>query len=120
MSQSALNLICETLHVPPAVAYGVASFYALFALEERPQRVVHRPGVPGQRRRDGVRRPHRARRRGGEGARRGHVAAQPVPRRLRTGPRGADVPGGRPGHHRAGRPGDRRVRGAGRPAATRG
>jgi NADH-quinone oxidoreductase subunit F len=41
ISQGALNLICETLHVPPADAYGVASFYALFALEERPERVVH-------------------------------------------------------------------------------
>jgi NADH-quinone oxidoreductase subunit F len=41
ISQGALNLICETLHVPPADAYGVASFYSLFALEERPERVVH-------------------------------------------------------------------------------
>ncbi|WP_033260735.1 NAD(P)H-dependent oxidoreductase subunit E [Amycolatopsis vancoresmycina] len=41
ISQGALNLICETLHVPPADGYGVASFYSLFALEERPERVVH-------------------------------------------------------------------------------
>ncbi|WP_372664973.1 NAD(P)H-dependent oxidoreductase subunit E [Amycolatopsis kentuckyensis] len=41
ISQGALNLICEALHVPPAEAYGVASFYSLFALEERPERVVH-------------------------------------------------------------------------------
>ncbi|MFI5590914.1 NAD(P)H-dependent oxidoreductase subunit E [Amycolatopsis sp. NPDC051758] len=41
ISQGALNLVCETLHVPPADAYGVASFYSLFALEERPERVVH-------------------------------------------------------------------------------
>ncbi len=41
ISQGALNLICEALHVPPAEAYGVASFYSLFALEERPDRVVH-------------------------------------------------------------------------------
>ncbi|WP_410670304.1 NAD(P)H-dependent oxidoreductase subunit E [Amycolatopsis sp. cmx-4-68] len=41
ISQGALNLICETLHVPPADAYGVASFYSLFALAERPERVVH-------------------------------------------------------------------------------
>ncbi|MEU7784405.1 NAD(P)H-dependent oxidoreductase subunit E [Amycolatopsis sp. NPDC049159] len=41
LSRGALNLICETLHVPPADAYGVASFYSLFALEERPERVVH-------------------------------------------------------------------------------
>lgn len=41
ISPGALNLICETLHVPPAEAYGVASFYSLFALAERPARVVH-------------------------------------------------------------------------------
>jgi NADH-quinone oxidoreductase subunit F len=41
ISQGALNLICETLHVPPADAYGVASFYSLFALDERPARVLH-------------------------------------------------------------------------------
>ncbi|HWD05203.1 MAG TPA: NAD(P)H-dependent oxidoreductase subunit E [Amycolatopsis sp.] len=41
ISQGALNYICEKLHVPPADAYGVASFYALFSLTERPARVVH-------------------------------------------------------------------------------
>ena len=37
----ALNYVCERLSVPPAEAHGVASFYALLALEERPQRVAH-------------------------------------------------------------------------------
>ena len=37
----ALGYICQRLNVPPAEAYGVASFYALFALEPRPPVVVH-------------------------------------------------------------------------------
>ncbi|MCS7484019.1 NAD(P)H-dependent oxidoreductase subunit E [Umezawaea endophytica] len=41
ISQGALNHICRTLEVPPADAYGVASFYSLFSLVERPKRVVH-------------------------------------------------------------------------------
>ncbi|MDA3645584.1 NAD(P)H-dependent oxidoreductase subunit E [Saccharopolyspora indica] len=41
ISRGALNHICERLSVPPAEAYGVASFYALFALRPRPPRVVH-------------------------------------------------------------------------------
>lgn len=41
ISQGALNHICERLSIPPAEAYGVASFYALFALRPRPPRVVH-------------------------------------------------------------------------------
>ncbi|MGI5507274.1 NAD(P)H-dependent oxidoreductase subunit E [Lentzea sp. CA-135723] len=41
ISQGALNHICRVLHVPPAEAYGVASFYSLFSLTERPARVTH-------------------------------------------------------------------------------
>jgi NADH-quinone oxidoreductase subunit F len=41
ISPGALNYICQRLGVPPADAYGVASFYALFALEERPPVVAH-------------------------------------------------------------------------------
>ena len=41
VSPGALNYICERLSVPPAEAHGVASFYALLALEERPTRVAH-------------------------------------------------------------------------------
>jgi NADH-quinone oxidoreductase subunit F len=41
ISPGALNYVCERLTVPPADAYGVASFYALFSLEWRPPRVLH-------------------------------------------------------------------------------
>jgi NADH-quinone oxidoreductase subunit F len=41
ISEGALNYICECLSVPPAEAYGVASFYALFSLQPRPPLVVH-------------------------------------------------------------------------------
>ncbi|ANZ40041.1 NADH dehydrogenase [Lentzea guizhouensis] len=41
ISQGALNHICRVLHIPPAEAYGVASFYSLFSLSERPAKVVH-------------------------------------------------------------------------------
>jgi len=41
VSPGALGYICRRLHVPPAEGYGVASFYALFALEERPPVVLH-------------------------------------------------------------------------------
>jgi NADH-quinone oxidoreductase subunit F len=36
-----LNYACERLHVPPAEAFGVASFYKLLSTEPRPKRVVH-------------------------------------------------------------------------------
>ncbi len=41
ISPGALNYVCERLIVPPADAYGVATFYALLATEERPPIVVH-------------------------------------------------------------------------------
>ena len=41
ISKGALNYVCKRLGVPPAEAYGVAGFYALLALEERPARVAH-------------------------------------------------------------------------------
>ena len=41
ISPGGLNEVCRRLTVPPADAYGVASFYALFATEPRPARVVH-------------------------------------------------------------------------------
>ena len=41
ISEGALNYICECLSVPPAEAFGVASFYALFSLQPRPPLVVH-------------------------------------------------------------------------------
>jgi NADH-quinone oxidoreductase subunit F len=41
VSPGALNYLCERLTVPPAEAYGVASFYALFSTEPQPPTVVH-------------------------------------------------------------------------------
>ncbi len=36
-----LNHVCERLDVPPAEAFGVASFYKMLSTEPRPRRVVH-------------------------------------------------------------------------------
>jgi NADH-quinone oxidoreductase subunit F len=41
ISQPALNYACRRLSVPPAEAYGVATFYALFATKPRPPVVAH-------------------------------------------------------------------------------
>jgi NADH-quinone oxidoreductase subunit F len=41
ISQPALNYICKRLTVPPAEAWGVATFYALFATTPRPPIVAH-------------------------------------------------------------------------------
>ena len=41
ISPGALGEIARRLHVPPAEAFGVASFYALFALRDRPATVAH-------------------------------------------------------------------------------
>jgi NADH-quinone oxidoreductase subunit F len=41
ISEGALGYICRRLTIPPAEAYGVASFYSLLSLEERPPTVVH-------------------------------------------------------------------------------
>ena len=41
VSPGALNEICRRLLVPPAEAYGVATFYALISMEERPPLVAH-------------------------------------------------------------------------------
>ena len=41
VSEGALGYAARRLDVPPADAYGVASFYALLALEERPAEVFH-------------------------------------------------------------------------------
>nr|WP_155999471.1 NAD(P)H-dependent oxidoreductase subunit E [Streptomonospora sp. PA3] len=41
ISPAALDYICRRLTIPPAEAYGVATFYAMFSLNERPRRVVH-------------------------------------------------------------------------------
>ena len=41
ISPGALDHICARLTIPPAEAYGVASFYALFRTTESPSAVVH-------------------------------------------------------------------------------
>jgi len=41
ISEGALGYVSRRLSVPPAEAYGVASFYALLPLEERPADVTH-------------------------------------------------------------------------------
>jgi NADH-quinone oxidoreductase subunit F len=41
ISQGALNHACRRLTIPPAEAYGVASFYALLSTVPRPPAVVH-------------------------------------------------------------------------------
>jgi NADH-quinone oxidoreductase subunit F len=41
ISPGGLNLVAERLTVPPAEAYGVATFYAMFSTEPRSRTVVH-------------------------------------------------------------------------------
>ena len=41
ISPGGLNHVARRLGVPPAEVFGVASFYALFAVEKRPKTVVH-------------------------------------------------------------------------------
>jgi len=41
ISRGGLNYVCERLSVPPADAYGVATFYALLATAEQPERIAH-------------------------------------------------------------------------------
>jgi NADH-quinone oxidoreductase subunit F len=36
-----LGELCRRLEIPPAEAYGVASFYAMFSMHERPVRIAH-------------------------------------------------------------------------------
>ena len=41
ISPGGLRYACERLTVPPAEAYGVATFYAMFSVETRPTTVLH-------------------------------------------------------------------------------
>ncbi|MEO7457108.1 MAG: NAD(P)H-dependent oxidoreductase subunit E [Gemmatimonadaceae bacterium] len=41
ISEGALGYVCERLDVPPADAWGVATFYALLATTPRPRKVLH-------------------------------------------------------------------------------
>ena len=92
ISTPALNYVCKRLAVAPAEAYGVATFYALFATSPRPPVVAHvcddiacrLAGAEATLRRSD------AGRRAGRGAGTGRprdVAAQSVPRACATGRR---------------------------------
>jgi NADH-quinone oxidoreductase subunit F len=41
ISPGGMNYLCMRLSIPPAEAYGVASFYAMFSTEPRPPTIVH-------------------------------------------------------------------------------
>ncbi|WP_371575097.1 NAD(P)H-dependent oxidoreductase subunit E [Streptomyces sp. NBC_01314] len=41
ISDGALDYLCRRLTVPPAEAYGVATFYAMFSVQPRPATVLH-------------------------------------------------------------------------------
>jgi len=41
ISEGALNYVCQRLTIPPAEAYGVASFYGMLALAKRAPNVAH-------------------------------------------------------------------------------
>ncbi|MGW7497381.1 NAD(P)H-dependent oxidoreductase subunit E [Streptomyces luteogriseus] len=41
ISEGALDYLCRRLTVPPAEAYGVATFYAMFSVRPRPATVLH-------------------------------------------------------------------------------
>jgi NADH-quinone oxidoreductase subunit F len=41
ISEGGLNYICERFEIPPAEAYGVASFYALLSTVPRAPVVIH-------------------------------------------------------------------------------
>ncbi len=41
ISPGALNYACQRLDIPPAEAFGVADFYALFSVSPRPRAVMH-------------------------------------------------------------------------------
>ena len=128
VSEGALAYATRRLEVPPADAYGVASFYALLALEERPADVTHvctdlacalkGATVPDGALSEPVPRPVRARARGAADDRGRGAARAPAARAARpaTAARRAAPP---PAHRRGRRsrvarrlPGERRLRGA--------
>ncbi|MFD7361689.1 NAD(P)H-dependent oxidoreductase subunit E, partial [Streptomyces sp. NPDC059885] len=41
ISEGGLDYLCRRLTVPPAEAYGVATFYSMFAVRPRPAQVLH-------------------------------------------------------------------------------
>ncbi len=93
ISPGALNYACRRLEVPPAEAFGVADFYALFQTRPHPPVTVHvcddiacrtRGGGGALRRGRGDARPP-----GDEPGRPRHLAPQPLPRPLRARAGGA-------------------------------
>ena len=95
ISQPGLNYVCKRLSVPPAEAYGVATFYSLLATAPRPPAVAHvcddiacrLAGAESVC--DDLERIARAGR--GTGPRRhDDLAPEPLPRTLRAGARGPD------------------------------
>ena len=98
ISPGALNYVCLRLDVPPADAYGVATFYALLAVEPRPPRVAARlrgPRLPLPRLEELIAQLEERVGAGGRATRRRRdVVPQPVPRPVR--PRaGGDADGRR-------------------------
>ncbi len=86
ISPGGLRYACERLTVPPAEAYGVATFYAMFSVEPRPTTVaapVRRHRVQGRGRGGPDRRGRPARPVREQGA------AEPLPRDVRTRAGGA-------------------------------
>ena len=101
ISEGGLNYVCERLTIPPAEAYGVATFYAMFSVEPRAKTVVHvcddlACGVAGAeidlRASGGGLRPARG---GGRGHGGRHLGAEPVLRLVRARTRGPVPTGGR-------------------------
>jgi NADH-quinone oxidoreductase subunit F len=68
VSEGGLNYVCQRLDVPPAEAWGVATFYALLSTSPRPRRVVHVCDDIGCRQRGGRARCETLRREHGEPA----------------------------------------------------
>ena len=103
ISEGALGYICERLTVPPADAYGVATFYGLLSMDPRPARRparVRRRRLPLPGRRGADRRARGTDRTRGRRLRRLHLASQSVPRPVRPGA-GGDADGGRRAPDRA-------------------
>ena len=128
ISEGGLTYVCQRLTVPPAEAYGVATFYAMFSVEPRPKTVVHvcddlacrvggdtlcaelerTVGPPGE---------------ASDGAA-AHLGAEPVPGDVRARARRADPArrsrhGGRVVRERVGRAGQERARGRGARSGVR-
>ena len=95
ISEGGLNYACERLSVPPAEAYGVATFYAMFSVEPQPATVLHVCDDLACRIRGGDAMAERSRRRM---RRRPRGGPEPLSRPVRGGAGGV-VPGGGCGSH---------------------